>query len=76
MKKEPERLRNRSAVAEYLNITRMTLWRWEKLLPIPNDRRWSNQIWNIETTVIDKWKTDLLKKYIKRISPLNQGDIK
>ena len=76
MKKEPERLRNRSAVAEYLNITRMTLWRWEKLLPIPNDRRWSNQIWNIETTVIDKWKTDLLKKYIKRIIPLNQGDIK
>ncbi len=55
------RFYNRTQVANYLSISRMTLHRWEKIHPIPGSYRLEpNRC--MTKDVIDKWKKELRKK--------------
>ncbi|MBA7486813.1 hypothetical protein ES707_22374 [subsurface metagenome] len=64
MPKKPTVFYGCATVAEYLKVSRMTLSRWEKILPIP----WTNSLGVkydscISVTTLDKWVNELLGKH-------------
>lgn len=54
---------DRSAIAEYLRISRMTLYRYEKILPLTNRFKGSHikREW-LTMSEVDQWKKELRQK--------------
>jgi len=55
------RFYNRTEVATYLRVTRMTLHRWEKIHPIPGSYRLEPHR-SLTKELIDKWVRVLIPK--------------
>ena len=54
--------RNREEIAEYLRISRMTLSRWEKIVPLPLSFGRCH-VGRIESGEINAWYNKLREKY-------------
>lgn len=54
--------RNRSEIADYLRISRMTLNRWEKIFPLVKGTLRSNAF-HLDKSDVDAWYLELEKKY-------------
>ncbi|MBA7643193.1 hypothetical protein ES703_50912 [subsurface metagenome] len=54
--------RSRSGVAAYLRVSRMTLSRWEKIVPLPL-RFGASHIIGIEVDEVNAWYQKLRKKH-------------
>jgi DNA-binding XRE family transcriptional regulator len=57
-----EKLYTRTDVARYLGISRMTLYRYEKLLALPATPG-ATHIWMIDATRIDDWYNELVRQH-------------
>lgn len=54
--------RTRSEIAAYLRISRMTLSRWEKIVPLPLEFG-ASHIGRMEDTTVNAWYKKLQEKY-------------
>lgn len=67
MKRKEVVLRGRQAIADYFKVSRMTLYRWEKILPLPTEGFHLHYYdISIDISVLKSWVEDLDEK-IRRV---------